>query len=105
MKVKTIDVNAKEWFDKINGNSYCAGTVIINFGMKNQKNHVFPFQYGYGSYYEQAALEVIEKNYPELIREKSYRATLWTICDKNNIIYRHSIIKNCKKKELMEISE
>jgi len=37
MKIKTIDVNVKEWFDKVNGNSYFAGTVSLNFGMKTQK--------------------------------------------------------------------
>ena len=35
MKVKTIDVQVKEWFDKVNGNSYFAGIITINFGMKN----------------------------------------------------------------------
>lgn len=38
-KIKTIDVTALEWFDKANGNSYFAGTVTINFGMKSQREY------------------------------------------------------------------
>jgi len=35
--MKTIDINAKEWFDKINGNSYFAGTITLDFGMKTEE--------------------------------------------------------------------
>ena len=34
-QIKTIDVNCLEWFDKINGNSYFAGEIIVNYGRKN----------------------------------------------------------------------
>jgi hypothetical protein len=37
MKIKTIDITALEWFDKVNGNSYFSATVTLNFGMKDQK--------------------------------------------------------------------
>ena len=37
METKTIDVNAKEWFDKINGNSYFCGTITLNYGMNNEE--------------------------------------------------------------------
>ena len=36
MKTKTIDVNAKEWFDNKNGNSYFCGTITLNFGNKTR---------------------------------------------------------------------
>ena len=55
MKIKTIDVQAKEWFDKVNGNSYFSANISINFGMPSQKNLFIPFQYGYGSQYEHEA--------------------------------------------------
>ena len=35
--IKTIDVNCKEWFDKLNGNSYFAGTISINYGLKRMQ--------------------------------------------------------------------
>ena len=49
MKTKTIDIEAKEWFDKINGNSYFCGTITLNYLMDNQETFLMPFQYGYGS--------------------------------------------------------
>ena len=52
MKIKTIDVNCKEWFDKINGNSYFAGTVTLNYQMENETKFILPFQYGNGEHYK-----------------------------------------------------
>ena len=48
MKTKTIDIQAKHWFDKVNGNSYFCGTVTLNYGMKNEETFLMPFQNGYG---------------------------------------------------------
>ena len=46
--IKTIDIQAKEWFDKVNGNSYFAALVTVNFGMSDEKTIKVPYQYGYG---------------------------------------------------------
>ena len=35
MIIKTIDINVKEWRDKINGNSYFAGEVVLNWSPIN----------------------------------------------------------------------
>ena len=43
MKVKTIDIQAKEWFDKINGNSYFSAVITLNFGLKTKNNLNYPF--------------------------------------------------------------
>lgn len=51
VKVKTIDIEALEWFDRVNGNSYFAGTIEINKGLKSEKRFIMPFQYGYGDHY------------------------------------------------------
>ena len=59
MKTKTIDIKAKEWFDKVNGNSYFCGTIILNYGLKNQETFLMPFQYGYGSQYEYEAKAIL----------------------------------------------
>ena len=69
MKVKTIDIQAKEWFDKINGNSYFASKIIVNKSLKNEKSYVLPFQYGYGDSYQDKALELLKEN--GLIKETS----------------------------------
>ena len=98
VKVKTIDVNCKEWFDKINGNSYFAGSVTVNFGMKTQKSYNIPFQYGYGSQYEHEAGMVLNNN--NVIKLDQY-TMLWQYCKDNNIILRCNLKENCKKRDLM----
>lgn len=100
MKIKTIDINAKEWFDKINGNSYFAGTIILNYGMNSEETFIMQYENGYGNYYEQKAKAILT--------EFNKISGKWTqplrmYCRENNIIYRSIIIKNCKKRELKEI--
>ena len=99
MKIKTIDVNFKEWFDNTWGNSYNAGNVTVNFGMKNQKSFNCSYEYGYGDYYLQRAAEVLNK---EKLTDIAPLTPLWRYCDDHNIILRHNIIRGCKKKELLK---
>lgn len=94
-EVKTIDIQAKEWFDKVNGNSYFAGLVTVNYGMSDAKEFVMPFQYGYGSSYEYMGLSIVKEAYK---LDSVYTADLR---DKG-IILRSSIVRGCKKKELKE---
>ncbi len=102
MKIKTIDINAKEWFDKANGNSYFSGVVTVNFGMKNQKEYEMPFQYGYGDHYIDMGNQLmIKAGLIKSIRNSngSYTA-LWRYCRENNIILRTNKQENCKKRDL-----
>lgn len=41
--MKTIDIVALEWFDKINGNSYFAATVTLDFGTDQAQSFKLPF--------------------------------------------------------------
>jgi hypothetical protein len=93
MNINTIDINAKQWFDRINGNSYFAGSIILNFGQDNQIEFTMPFQYGYGDYYIQKAMEML---YNSLLIESKYTTELKS----KGIILRTYIQKNCKKSEL-----
>ena len=99
VKVKTIDVNCKEWFDKINGNSYFAGSVTINFSMKTEKNYTLPFQYGYGDHYRDEAFSLLQNN--KVIPLQENLTSYWQYYRDNNIIVRHNMQRNCRKKELM----
>ena len=99
--MKTIDINAKEWRDKINGNSYFSGLVIIDFGMKSEEVFLMPFQYGYGSQYEQEAKGIL--TYANKI--STQYETLYSYCKRENIILRSNIIRGCKKRELKEIEK
>lgn len=99
MKIKTIDVQAKEWFDKINGNSYFSAVITLNFGMEDQKTIGVPFQYGYGDTYRQEAFEQLVKDGYIFPTDKQH--TLWQYCQDNNIILRHSKKEKCLKREVV----
>lgn len=103
MKIKTIDIQAKEWFDKVNGNSYFSANVTLNFGLPTQKNIFLPFQYGYGSHYQDMAFKAIESE--KLIKGVIHHNNgssegLWQFCERNKIILRTSKRENCLKREL-----
>ena len=93
-EIKTIDINCLEWFDKVNGNSYFAGSVTVNYGMKDQRVINMPLQYGYGSAYECEAIRVLFNagllsSLPSMYELKEM-----------GVIIRSSIAHNCKKREL-----
>ena len=92
--VKTIDINAKEWFDKIYGNSYFAAIVTINFGLEDQTEIKIPFDYGYGDYYKWKALKEVAKRHPEINGLLPYELR------NNGIIIRSNIQTGCLKRDL-----
>jgi hypothetical protein len=98
--MKTIDINAKEWFDKINGNSYFSGTITINYGMENEETFLMPFQYGYGSSYEEEAKAILTE-FNKISADFGWPLSMY--CRENNIILRSSIKRNSLKRELKEI--
>ena len=103
MKIKTIDIQAREWFDKLNGNSYFSATVTVNYGMKTAKIIELPFQYGYGDHYKDMAFKEIEKEL-KLKDVEHYNnggnEQIWRYCKRKRIILRESKQLGCKKREL-----
>lgn len=95
--LKTIDVNAFEWFDKVNGNSYFAGKVTINFGLPNEKSLNLPFQYGYGDHYKDMAVKALQENFKLTVDR------IWDLRD-NGVILRTNKVENCKKRDLKEFA-
>lgn len=91
--IKTIDVNALSWFDKVNGNSYFSARVTLNYGTPSEVSHSLPFQYGYGDQYRYEALSVlVDKGY--LIKGVN-----WYDIKEMGIICRFSKV-NAKKAEV-----
>ena len=91
--MKTIDINAKEWFDKVNGNSYFSARVTLDYGMENEQSFILPFQYGYGDAYVYEALnELKQKGLLNGISLNSIRDA--------GIIVRSNIQRGCLKREL-----
>jgi len=99
-QLKTIDINAKEWFDKINGNSYFSSDVTLNYGMNNQKTIKLPFQYGYGDQYIYSSLEKVKNLFPKSKWYKDKYFHIYDIQKEYKIIIRNSIKTNCLKREL-----
>lgn len=95
-QVKTIDIQAKEWFDKVNGNSYFAGVITVNYGMSDQPIYEMPFQYGYDDQYIHEALTILKDN--NVINTTSKME----LRDKG-IIINASIQTGCKKSDLKNI--
>ncbi len=94
-KVNTIDINALEWFDRVNGNSYFAGSITLNFGQTNQEEIKMPFQYGYGDSYIYAAIKALNEG-------GHITATHTAELRDHGIILRSLIQRGCKKRDLMQ---
>ena len=100
MKIQTIDVIAKEWFDNGFGNSYFAGTITINNATETEETFLMPFQYGYGSQYENEAKKILtEFN----VISADYGLSLYSYCKENNIILKGGKDLNCLKRDLKQI--
>lgn len=95
-EIKTIDLNAREWFDKINGNSYFSCEIILNYELESQTVLKIPFQYGYGEHYETESFKEIIHFLNETISINE----LSELCRNKKILLRSHKEKNCKKKEL-----
>ena len=93
MKILTLDINAKEWFDKVNGNSYFSADIVVNYGMNDSQTIKLPFQYGYGDHYQYMAIEQLQK---QGLTDKKY---LHDLRD-DGIIVRTNMQRNCRKKDL-----
>ena len=95
-KTKTIDIQGKSWFDKINGNSYFSAQVTVNYGLKGVSSFKLPFQYGYGSQYEQEAFkELIERGFITIKDSGSYA------CREAGIILRCNMQRGCLKRDVV----
>lgn len=97
MKIKTIDITAKEWYDKLNGNSYFSALIVINYGMKTAKSISLPFQYGYGNHYEDMAFKALQEQKIIPKGESSYSRYY----EENRIVYRNAKHENCLKREVI----
>ena len=96
--IKTIDLLAKEWSDKVNGNSYFSAQLTINFGLANAEIYKIGWQYGYGDSYREAGRALLMQL--GHVDPKDKRA-LWQWVEDNGIILRTNKIANCKKKDMI----
>lgn len=99
-KMRTIDIIALEWMDRINGNSYFAARLIINLQMKGEQTILLPFQYGYGDHYQDMAKQELKARglLPNGINH------LWQLSELG-VIIRSSKMENCKKRDLKQLTK
>ena len=103
MKIKTLDIAAKEWFDRVNGNSYFSARVTVNFGTKTEKTFCVPMQYGYGDQYITESREILIKE--KVIKNYPKYYPLWRYCRENNIILRTVKYEKCTQREVKDFEE
>jgi hypothetical protein len=99
--IKTIYVRAKEWFDKINGNSYFSAVVVINGGRKNEVVIEIPLQYGYGDHYRHVCFRAIRERL-NCFKSVDKKEIYWRAYEKYKIKYSHNKQENCLKRELIK---
>ncbi len=82
----SINIVAKEWFDKVNGNSYFSARIQIN----GKTVLACPFQYGYGDHYEDIAMnDLFDAGFaPDRIKhENGIVEHLFRYCSRHGITY------------------
>ena len=99
MDIKTVDVYAKEWLDRVNGNSYFSCHVTLKFSMPDEKTVVMPFQYGYGDHYRDMAFQELQKR--GYIPEQGEYKAHWVYYAEHNIIARHYKQEKCLKRDVI----
>lgn len=94
-KIQSIMVIGKRWFDKVNGNTYCAARVYIN----GKFSFAVPWQYGYENYYEQAAREELHKRgiVPQERHSWGGLGGFFEFIEKNKIAYETSVTDGLKR--------
>jgi hypothetical protein len=98
MRIKTIDIQAKEWRDNINGNTYYSARVTLNYGIANEKRYYIPFQYGnaYGMAEPEILTILINDGLADNTKYSSFRK--WITEEK--IIKREFTEKNCRQRDV-----
>ena len=102
MKTKTKKTNkiiiiAKEWLDRIYGNSYFA----VKIELENE-TLLIPFTYGYDEAYLYEAINLLIKaNYLPTTVQNAW--TLKNYCNDNKIVLHYGIERNCLKRELKQL--
>lgn len=96
--IKTIDIQTLTWFDRVNGNTYFAQEITLNFGMETEITVFNEYQYGYSSF-DYEAFKAIKNHF-----NLDTKTSIFDIIDRDNVIIRSSI-KKALKRELKALSK
>jgi hypothetical protein len=91
--MKTLDINARSWYDKVNGNSYFSAEIVLDYGTETDRRYFLPFQYGYGDHYQYETINELKRQ-----KEIDNKITmLYQLRDEQNVIVRASKIDTLKR--------
>jgi len=96
MKMKTLFVLGKRWFDRVNGNTYHSAGLYIN-GEFYKK---IDCKYGYGDHYLQSAKELLFEDKIIKASENSRYTFLYTYCNDKDIKFCYDVVDVQRKKDL-----
>jgi len=95
---RSLFIEGREWFDKVNGNSYFSARIWVDGGQVA----ILPFQYGYGSQFEyEAQKKLLELGY--LPQEGKSRG-LWSIAEEMGFDF-YSSKSNTNKNQMFKTYE
>lgn len=95
---RSLFVEGREWFDKVNGNSYFSARLWVDGGQVA----ILPFQYGYGDQFlYEAQKKLLELGY---LPQEGKNAGLWTIAQNSGFDFYNSKT-NTNKNEMFKIYE
>jgi hypothetical protein len=95
---RSLFVEGREWFDKVNGNSYFSARLWVDGGQVA----ILPFQYGYGDQFlYEAQKKLLELGY---ISQEEKNASLWSI-GKNAGFDFYSSKSETNKRDMFKIYE
>ena len=101
MSEDTLTVQGKEWFDRINGNSYCSVRVY----WEGEEVARVPFQYGYGDFYLQVARDALEGWFPPdtvTRHDNGMGLPLWRVAENVGFRLDSHIARGRSKREVKE---
>ena len=96
-----IEVWGKEWFDRVNGNSYFSAKVFLN----DELIATLPFQYGYGDHYEDMAKQAITGRLEKMGITVGEYDRLFRICSENDIKLISHKTEKCLKRDVVAFGD
>lgn len=92
---RSLFVEGREWFDKVNGNSYFSARLWVDGGQVA----ILTFQYGYGDQYlYEAQKKLLELGY---LPQENKNQGLWSIAQEMGFDF-YSSKSECKKSEMFK---
>ena len=87
----SVFVDGREWFDRVNGNSYFSARVFVD-GVEVAR---VPFQYGYGSAFEYAAAWALQDL--DVLPGMPGDGALWRLCEEAEVALYRSMQRVTKR--------